>query len=94
TDLIEYNECEKKEYDSLSELMGYYYKNAVQDKKNEKKEKLIKRLGDQEKQLVELKEKEQTYKKIGDIIYEKYSLISEVIEKENKKKELEIEIEE
>ncbi|MDD5023289.1 MAG: NFACT family protein, partial [Candidatus ainarchaeum sp.] len=63
TDLIEYNECEKKEYDSLSELIGYYYKNAVQDKKNEKKEKLIKRLGDQEKQLVELKEKEQTYKK-------------------------------
>ena len=67
-----------KEFPSLSEALDEYYFNN-KEVKNEKLEKLKKRLVEQYKRLESLQQEEHEYKKKGDYFYEHYETIEKVL---------------
>jgi len=73
-----------KETASLSEAMEEYYANAPEKKKNEKMEKLERRLEEQISTLEALRQKEKEAKEKGDYIYANYQKVEEILEKAKK----------
>lgn len=71
------HELEIKEFGSLSEAADAYYANL--EASNPKLEKLLKRLEQQKERLLKLKDEEKEYRSKGDLVYERYNEIEELI---------------
>lgn len=87
--LSRYKGMESKTFQSLSEAADAYYSRL--EAPNPKLEKLIKRLEQQKERLLKLREEEKEMRRKGDLIYERYSDIEELISlaKKNDFEELE-----
>ena len=75
--LSKHGELEAKELPSLSEAADAYYTKL--EAPNPKLEKLLKRLEQQKERLLKLKQEEKEHRSKGDLIYEKYNEIEEMI---------------
>lgn len=73
-----YSEYEKKQFSTLSEVIDNFYMEN-REEKNEKIEKLERRLDEQQKRLATLKEEEVQLKLIGDTVYANYDKINNVL---------------
>ena len=86
---LKYEKLQAKGFKTLSEAVDEFYQENRQEK-NEKIEKLKRRLGQQEKRLLQLREEEGEKGRIGNFIYENYEKIDKllVLAKATKPKEL------
>ncbi|MDD5337446.1 MAG: NFACT family protein, partial [Candidatus ainarchaeum sp.] len=82
--LRKYSHLEAREIPSLSEAMEEYYANAPEKKKNEKMEKLKRRLEEQISTRETLKQREKEAKEKGDYIYANYQQVEEALAKAKK----------
>lgn len=78
----------KEVYENLNDILDdAFVKNIKEieskkseDIKNKEKQKIIKMIAEQEKKMISFEKKSEEYKKIGDLIYDNYAQISEIIE--------------
>jgi len=85
-DLLYYSKYEKKYFESFNEALDDYFSkklaeiDEIESMKSEELEKLRKRLQIQEESLKRFEEEAERYRRIGDAIYENYSMVEKIIE--------------
>jgi len=85
-DLLYYSKYEKKYFESFNEALDDYFSkklaeiDEIESMKSEELEKLRKRLQIQEESLKRFEEEAENYRRIGDAIYENYSMVEKIIE--------------